>query len=324
MSYAAEIARSNKRTIAVIEAEFYSPAPAIADLDYSVTEALIAAATDDEDYFTSVLPAAVVVNGPVPGAPVPPSQRGWTQVNYPPLSASDIGEAARDVLLMPSYPLDDLVWDDNTPAAFIGQAPDGSPASLAIEIRYTPGGVPQFVDAYIPLLSGFGARHVGARVEVWTESGFDWGALFSGGKVAGGLWGGGRMATGLRPPWQQDGVTVRNIWGVGSQGINTRLYAYNLNRPLAEGIRTGTVPDRWAEGQWQVVEYEGLINRPGYADGLARYWIDGECLGEISNAIWTLNTQWLWRGIIISDSWQDGAVSQTQSRWIRNLSVFTP
>ena len=300
-----------------------------ADFDYDVLAAEGARTSGDLNYFQTVLPTALISAGVDPTAPVPPSQRGWQTFSYPALDPADVGEQAKDILIPPTYPIDGPGWNDPNPptnsvAAFIGTAPD---ASTAIEIRYdgTPSQSPQFVDAFIPLLINPGFRHVGCRFEVWTEAGFDWGTpLTTGGKVGGGLWAGGRTSTSNADAVTQNGATWRNVWGQGSVDLHSRGDAYVLNRPAASGLLTGQTQNKWVTGQWQVVEYEGYINRPGFADGYARMWIDGECIATVTKAIWAVADNWMWRGIIISDAWQDGTVPQDQRRWIRNLRVYRP
>lgn len=313
--------------------------------DYSIGEAITARNNLDNAYF-SALPPALVNTAAITTAPTRPSQRGWRSISYPPIPSSLVGQQARNVLIPPTFPLDSqneapgyIPWEDpnpstNQPAAFVGTAPDGS---VSLEIRYTLGQNTQFVDAYILLIgpqflvgtSSDGARHVGASFELWTEASFDWGAFQTGGKVGGGLWGGRRPASGNVSPAEQGGISIRNVWGVGSgspAAVNMRGYAYLLNRSVTtdQGIKTVSLPNRWTTGGWQTVEYEGKINTPGKADGFGRMWLGTECVAEFTNAIWAISNEFWWRGVLISDSWQDGSVPKNQKRWIRNIKFYFP
>jgi hypothetical protein len=313
--------------------------------EYSMHDALSAKTQNDLEFFATEMPQAIISTGIVTDAPTRPSLRGWNTIAYPALQSGHVGQQARNVLVPPTYPLDQsetdvIAWVDpnpstNTPAAYVGTAPD---SSLAIEIRYILGQNVQHVTAYIPflgthgLVSGTGieadgARHAGISFQVWTQAGFNWGTFGTGGKVAAGLWGGRRPADGGATPVTQGGITWRNVWGVGSGApapIRMRGYGYVLNRSSEDGLLTGQVADKWLTGQWQTVECEGYINTPGFADGYARMWIGTECVAEITQAVWAIANEWLWRGFTIADAWQDGAVPQAQKRWIRNLNCYYP
>jgi hypothetical protein len=309
--------------------------------DYAIWRAQKARTNAETAYFLDAIPLPTLspTGGPLTYL-APPSERpGWVlHQAYPEIPLELVGELCSEVLVEPDFPLDEgSSWGDPNPGggpsiAYVGQAPD---STVCIEMRHYEGAEDVFVSAYVPLVADPGARHVSLQFQVWIEDGFDFGVVGTDGKIGGGLWGGDQQSTGGYPPWLQQGITVRNVWGSDVAGIETRSYSYMLNRDQTSrdeyvgglsmfGSKPGKVYGALTTGQWMTFEYEGLMNTPGYADGLCRFWIDGTFIGEATDCIWAIDDEWLWRGAIVAHAWQQEPCPKDQKYWVRNLTLYLP
>ena len=310
-------------------------------MDYAPWRAQRAYDNDETSYFLEDLPLPSANPSGASSPFLPPSSRpDWMVAStYPAILAADAGEWVGDVLIEPNYPLE-ADWDDPNPPSpatkrgFVGLAPDGSPS---IEIRTFLGDHGVHVSSFIPMLGGESAKHAGVRFQVYLQSTWDFAEVPVGGKFGGGLWGGGLDSTGGAPPWRQNGITVRNIWGISPStgNVNIRAYAYQFNRDQAArdtfdgtnvfGSKPGLVSNILVPGQWHTFEYEGFINTPNRTDGFCRFWIDGTFISEMTGCIWAFDDELGWKGFVVGHSWDDATpCPQDQNYWIKNITFYLP
>jgi hypothetical protein len=308
---------------------------------YSVSEAIGAAASNNQEYFDSHLAIrSTAVAGPILPAPAPPRVRsGWygTPV-FNDLTSADSNMLAKEVITPDRYPtLHDGEFLDEQDRVSFGSAPDGSP--LCLRYRYSFAVPTANAEFTINTFGSPGLSTAGLSCRVWWQDTFDWGnpsEQLTGGKLGVGLIIGERdQSVGGTPPEKQQGVSVRNSWSNGTVSTPDRfdarsfLYTYSFNRREPrldngdmEGRNIGPNVGIWPRGRWVYLDYEVKMNTSGVADGIVRMWIDGILWAEERNAILTLDGNYGVRGAIFSDQWGDGVPPVNESVWIKEIHYW--
>lgn len=75
-------------------------------------------------------------------------------------------------------------------------------------------------------------------------------------------------------------------------------------------------------GQWRRWEVVLIANTPGKKDGVMRFWIDGQKVGEYTD-VWVRDTPDTWQYVYLQPIWggTGGQVTQTQYLWVDHLYV---
>jgi len=67
-------------------------------------------------------------------------------------------------------------------------------------------------------------------------------------------------------------------------GYHVQIYAYDCNSPINDpDVVFETTSVNPMDGQWHQMEFEAQLNDPGVANGLFRWWIDGNLIVETLN-----------------------------------------
>lgn len=323
----------------------HSELPASEVPEYDISDALDAAADDDADYFDDTIPASRGTVAPYAGEQAePPSKRaGWTsQAVLPGITSADHGDAIEDVVTTGRVAsLDSGVVRNDDGRCTIAQAPDGT--NGCVRYRYSSSTPPETIVEWHMKDFPSGRAWLAVEGEVWWDEDFDWGnpatSPTNGGKLGLGLYIGSRSnGTGLTPPEEQGGVSIRNIWSNGTPANPNQfagrasLYTYSMNRRVAraggggmEGKKIGQKASiAWTRGRWVKLAYEVIVNQPGKADGLARMWIGGKLVAEEREAVYSLDDSWAIMGAVFSDAWNQGTIPQDQSAYLRNVRYWLP
>lgn len=303
---------------------------------YNIAQAKQAVLTGDQSYFNRIIPPFAIVD---PTGASPPSRRsGTTAVVLPAPRAQDAGctvFSLKDIAYYNFYSVSHSGGLGHAPFA-IGTAPD---ASRAFQFNRPAGYLDAFSNqAYQRAFAFPGIRQIGVAFKFFLQSGYNHGLD---GKHIGGIWGGNSSARGVGgwtggvPPEKQTGITLRNTWVTEpSKQIRTQAYIYCLNRRQA---RVGDLmyggksqPPHWGRwpagswpiGQWISLEYEAKMNTPGFADGFARMWINGQQVAEVQDCIWAIDREFLWRGVQIGEYWGSGTVASGQKVWVKDVVAY--
>lgn len=75
-------------------------------------------------------------------------------------------------------------------------------------------------------------------------------------------------------------------------------------------------------GQWRRWEVLLIANTPGQTNGVIRYWIDGQKVGDYTD-VWIRDTAGTWQYVYLQPIWGGtaGQVAQTQYLWVDHLYV---
>jgi hypothetical protein len=317
---------------------------------YDVDEALEAVRTEDRSYFDTEIISDDVTELPPQGfIEVPPRLReSWeSEPALAGLSATDHGKRAIDVITRPRFPLakePDAFYDPKRRMR-IDKSPDGEEGT----IRVRHDNDYKNDDAYFRLNSfPDGKDHLSVSAKLRWETDYDWmdpTVQPLEGTWGFGLWLGkhGNEAYWDIPPEEQDGVWITVTWtnqdfvlAVPSSGASGALYSYHLNRKQdrddiwMHGLSTGDHPV--TRGSWVDFDLEVKINKPGVADGFIRLWINDTLVGEITNAILSLDDRWKLRGFLCYDGFgqvgfdtDDYIVPpKDQSYYINGITYWTP
>lgn len=315
---------------------------------YNITDALHAADVNDAHYFDVTIPSHKTTEPPFEGfTDIPPRTRGdWkSKPALAGLSSVDHGKRAIDVITRPRFPLvrEPDAFIDPKRRVRIDASPDGEQGT----IRVRHDNDYQNEDAYFRLDSfPNGVNHLALSAKLRWQGDYDfmdpatddiegtWGF---------GLWLGkhGNEAYWDRPPEKQDGVWITVTWDnqdvistePGGSGV---LYSFHLNRKedrdgsSMHGTPLGRMPielDTWIN-----FDLEVKLNKPGLADGIIRLWIKDILVGEITNAVLSLDDSWKLRGYLFYDGYgqvgfdvDDYIVPpQDQSYYINGITYWTP
>lgn len=279
--------------------------------DYSVA-ACLARQGQTSEAIASTMPAPRMAAQP--SEPRPCSERG-TLVWRLALRHSDVGQDLRKVLERKELKvLEQTGVAGNLRAVrLIG----GNGPFTGLE-RLVPAGT---VGTTRIMFEQFGAKGVEAacaRFLAYLPRGVRWNEW--GAKLPLGLWGGHDDGGGGGVPLAcQKGFSVRLLNGGRSLDEKLILYSYHLNRrdvavdrtrvhkscPLAPyfGAVGEPSPEPLARGRLVPVEIEVVLNRPGYADGLIRLYVDGEAVAESRRLAFRCGSEWAIRGTTFMDMW---------------------
>jgi hypothetical protein len=137
------------------------------------------------------------------------------------------------------------------------------------------------------------------------------------------------------PDWHvlsnDNGTKVLHFW-MGDQGV---FVGYLLNQDGAvlqvngtpafdllgnQGV--GRSHNILQPGEWSTIEIHLRINDSGQSNGVARWWVDGQVLGNYTGLTFPSSSENRFTQFVISGTWGGGVPNKTKEEWLQYGQVY--